>query len=522
MNTPRQYDLVLGGKDAIQTSLFQQQPHAFAAVLGFVPSIYQRDIFEWVQYGEGACVVSAVPGSGKTKTLISAERDYISKKNSVKFLSFNKHIAEELKKKVSKRARVSTIHSLGLSGIKAIYKGDCKLNQNKYKDILVDLLTEKKITLTKGQLKDIKALIVACQLTLIEPTPEKLKQIAIRYSILHLEGFYYDLAADIIKIVLERGLRVPEYTFNDMVWLPNKHEVEFKTFDFLCVDECQDLNPAQLGIVLRSFTENSKALFVGDEHQSIFGFAFAATNAIQQIIQKTNAIIKPLSICYRCPISHIELANKVYPVIEPKANAIKGIVAYISVLELLNIVKVNDYVICRTYYPLFKLYYRIIGKGIPVKIKKKGTLEFLLQVLMAIRGIASDDDISYAALKTKVNYWLTIKRNEYAETAKHTKDMLPYYELQDRAQCILEIYLNSDCNLRQIEDVLTQMCTPTTEAVILSPIHGAKGLETETVFFLEPKLVPHPKATTEEQKIQERNLKFVALSRSTYALYFVE
>jgi superfamily I DNA/RNA helicase len=57
--------------------------------------------------------------------------------------------------------------------------------------------------------------------------------------------------------------------------------------------------------------------------------------------------------------------------------------------------------------------------------------------------------------------------------------------------------------------------------VTLSTVHKAKGLEAENVFILDVSKMPHPMAKTESQKIQELNLKYVALTRSKSYLGFV-
>ncbi|MDP8962605.1 MAG: DEAD/DEAH box helicase family protein, partial [Cyanobacteriota bacterium] len=104
---PRPGDMVLGTPhrstcpDPTNNS---PSPSPFDLVLGFTPSAYQKAIFEWLADGQGSCVVSAVPGSGKTTTLIKGAK-YIPKSlrspSAVRpaqshFLAFNKHIAQQL------------------------------------------------------------------------------------------------------------------------------------------------------------------------------------------------------------------------------------------------------------------------------------------------------------------------------------------------------------------------------------------------------------------------------------------
>lgn len=66
------------------------------------PSIYQEDVFEFIQYGYGNAVISAVAGSGKSSTLIMA-LDKIKPEKKVLFLAFNNSIVDELKQKIKEK-----------------------------------------------------------------------------------------------------------------------------------------------------------------------------------------------------------------------------------------------------------------------------------------------------------------------------------------------------------------------------------------------------------------------------------
>jgi DNA helicase-2/ATP-dependent DNA helicase PcrA len=55
---------------------------------------------------------------------------------------------------------------------------------------------------------------------------------------------------------------------------------------------------------------------------------------------------------------------------------------------------------------------------------------------------------------------------------------------------------------------------------IFSTIHKAKGLEAHEVYFLRPDLCPSPWARTREAQEQERNLRYVAVTRAQERLTF--
>src|SRR4028119_587099 len=143
---PKPGDMVLGTPHRPNHSnpTSTPSPRPGDLVLGFMPSTYQKAIFEWLAEGTGSCVVAAVPGSGKTTTLIKGA-NYIPNYLKSRFLAFNKHIAQELQGKLPRHIKSSTIHSLGLSSICRRYRGLPEINHRKYSQIVTGYLNEKKI-----------------------------------------------------------------------------------------------------------------------------------------------------------------------------------------------------------------------------------------------------------------------------------------------------------------------------------------------------------------------------------------
>ncbi len=85
----------------------------------YTPSQYQLDIFNFVQHGHGNAIIEAVPGAGKTYTLIQCLK-HIPTNAKVLVAAFNTDIVNELKSKIAEldvkpNVECRTIHSLGLS-----------------------------------------------------------------------------------------------------------------------------------------------------------------------------------------------------------------------------------------------------------------------------------------------------------------------------------------------------------------------------------------------------------------------
>lgn len=497
------------------------QPRPFDAVLGFMPSSYQKAIFEWLRSGEGSCVVSAVPGSGKTTTLVKGA-GYIPSSMRSRFLAFNKHIAEELNTRLPKHIKASTIHSLGLASLCKVYRGMPEIHPRKYSQIARDYLTDQNIKnpYLRFEQQRLVELVKFTQLTLTDPTcQESLKKLCHHYG-LPTSGADWNFLQTAVVAVLTRGIEsaAQHISYEDMVWLPVQLDIPVANYDFLCVDEAQDLNKAQLELVLRAHNSGARGIYVGDENQAIMGFSASDNRSIANIIEKTNAIKLPLSICYRCPTSHIELANEIYDVIAPRSNAPKGTVSEIKSEEIPKLVRGGDLIICRCFYPLIPLYYDLLAAAIPARIKNKDLSSQLLSLLEQIVG-----NVPFAYNK---NEFTDILRKWYEQRKKEMENdqisTIVIVNLHDKIKTLNAIYSAKTCHDTQdLKAAIENLSIPTKNAVNLTTIHGSKGLEAERVFHLRPDLVPHHKATQDWEKEQEKNLQFVSLTRAKKDLFLV-
>ena len=98
-----------------------------------------------------------------------------------------------------------------------------------------------------------------------------------------------------------------------MIWLPLMLNLPLDQYDYVCVDEAQDLSPTQLALAIKAWNGTGTFIAVGDRHQSIYAFAGASSRSIDEIIEKINAVEMDLPICYRCPRLVVEEAANIYP-----------------------------------------------------------------------------------------------------------------------------------------------------------------------------------------------------------------
>ena len=96
------------------------------------PSKYQQAIFDWVRTGRGHALVNAVAGSGKTWTLVEASK--LLKTDRALFCAFNKHIQEELGRRLPRHVTVKTLHGIGYSALASVW-GKLRVNEDKVWDL---------------------------------------------------------------------------------------------------------------------------------------------------------------------------------------------------------------------------------------------------------------------------------------------------------------------------------------------------------------------------------------------------
>ena len=87
----------------------------------FVPSEQQKAYFNWIEVGEGSCIVEAVAGSGKTTTLIKGLEYMVG---SIFFGAYNKKICDEIRAKAPAKdgLDISTMHAAGLAAWRKVHK----------------------------------------------------------------------------------------------------------------------------------------------------------------------------------------------------------------------------------------------------------------------------------------------------------------------------------------------------------------------------------------------------------------
>ena len=485
-------------------------------------SRYQRTIFRWVTYGEGHAVVSAVPGSGKTTTCV-AVASLIG--DDALFLAFNKHVAETLRDRLPAGVRASTLHSLGFGALCRRLGGNLTKNDDKYRVIATQLLLRfgfpERDAVFDETRRSLLELAHFARVTLTDPR-------STRALVALADDFEVELSPGVMEmlpLLLDAGMqqasleRIIDY--DDMLWLPFMLNARPRMARFVIVDETQDLSSAQLELALSAVKPGGRMLLVGDEHQSIFGFAGAGSDTMQRIMARLDAAFLPLSISYRCPSSHVALAAEVYPGIEARTDAPEGSVERLDPDVLEMHVRHGDMVICRTTAPLISACFRLIRAGIAAKVRGR---DIGANLARTVTRISKRRGFRFENTQQHLEDWYEAAVEEAKTRLRDTPQRLALERegLRDRFK-VLEIIL-LEVRPVSFEAYITAILALFDDglpSVLLSTVHRAKGLEAERVFILRPELMPHPMASGPDALRQEFNCKYVALTRAKSALFFV-
>lgn len=516
----------------------------YKAKFGFVPSRFQLGIIDWVinQKGNGCC--NAVAGSGKSSTLrIVAKtlRELGLRPNEIKICVFGKDNSIDLIKKFGTiwKNSISTLHSAAFTlvtkELNVQRSEDINISKYKYERIAQSLDLIPKRGRKMGRLRqeeiigdddDFLKLIDLVRLNNEEPTAEVVEAIALHHEIDNVwkPTLVAQWIAYCLKIGEEMAISQKKLDFTDQIWLAVKWELHkqpwFKPYKFLLLDEAQDLNPLQLQLVLMLVGLTGRILAVGDPRQAIMGFAGADNQSYNNIVRLTRAVELPLSICYRCPRSHVALVKKIFPYIpiEAAPDAIEGIIHQIESKDIENLVKHGDIIISRKTAPLVSLCIRLISQGIKATVKGRDVGDFLKKELDQIAKLPG---YNFQFFNDAVAQYREIKLQQYfnLDNEEELKE-----RLADRLEAISTIYQSQPqaTSIESLKYYIDELFSDENSPVTLSTIHKYKGSEGERIIIHRAEDMPMTWRNQRDWQLeQEENLLYVALTRSKSELFIV-
>lgn len=290
---------------------------------------------EIVHSNEEALYVLASAGSGKTRILTERIRVLLQKtKRKVLALTFTTKAANEMNERlldvpdIQKRAFIGTFHGfcqnvlenhghlIGYKKMPHIFE-----EENDRLELIEQAIEKTPVFSSKYKMKNgrekkqyiYKALqfIGRVKRELLSEN-ELLEKANNDEHIVLLYRNYQDIlfnqnAIDFDDLIL--------LTYELFISYPKISALYRRTYEYICIDEAQDLNKAQYGLLLAlTEKENRKITMVGDPNQSIFAFNGSSPKfMVENFIEDFNAIRIDLKENFRSSKKILEIAEKIIP-----------------------------------------------------------------------------------------------------------------------------------------------------------------------------------------------------------------
>ena len=281
---------------------------------------------EAVNWGEGALMVLAGPGSGKTTVLtqriIRILNESIGERFRILALTFTKNAAKNMRQKIDaavsksrERVYLTHFHSFcvdvirqhgELEGIDTTFS-ILTIDEDR-QELLLEIINE---AIEKGlnfKKEDVKYLSVInsnlerCIIQKEAPIPNSDREKA--------TYLYYHYVKK-----MKTTARIDYAGLLYFTWLLLGRKQVFKhysiVYKYICVDEYQDTNLVQYRLLIRLLNEENPNIFVvADDDQIIYQWNGASPERLNEIVTKYKMKILQLPENYRCPTEVVNIANK--------------------------------------------------------------------------------------------------------------------------------------------------------------------------------------------------------------------
>ena len=475
----------------------------------------QQAVFEDAARGAGHTMVEAVAGSGKTTTLLEMLTHFTAGL-SVLFVAFNKAIIRELKERCTlPGVEITTLHALGFKAVARALNLRGDVVEAHKMDAIVDRVTGADKHYERREWANSVAKAVSLVKSYLARTDEQIADVIDAHGLCPPEReedrvpFIRDVRACInegIDSLYDAQGRVrpdAKIDFDDMIFLPAALDLPIPQYDRVCVDETQDLNAAQIALILKAVKSGGRITAVGDPRQAIYTFRGAGSDAFGDVQRALDAKILPLSVSYRCSRAVIREAQKWVPHIEAAPDAVDGSVTTVAESMLKRDAQPGDFVLSRANAPLLPLCLHFLKQGIPAAIQGRdvGTK------LSSVAKRAKTDDVD--AMLKYVDRWVGL---EVQRLARRKRDSSGVEDIGECLHALSEGETSVKAVLAKVERLFAD--GDSSARVTLSSTHKAKGMERDRVWLLRETYM-------KRQGQEEENLIYVAITRAQRDLFIV-
>lgn len=456
-------------------------------------------------------VVEALAGTGKTTTIVEALR-HTTEGESVLVAAFNKDIASELQSRnLPRGVEASTLHSYGLRNITRALGDRAEVDgfrvSNAAKQYIGAAWSQREARTATAKLVSRAKAQWWCEEWAGREGATRLDELADDAGIDIPKGTsraqVCAAAASILTDHAESNPHVIDY--DDMIWIPLVQGMSLRRYDWIFVDETQDLNPTQLEMILRAAGDTGRIVAIGDRHQAIYSFRGADRFAIPRMIATLDAKVLPLSVTYRCPKAVVAKAQEFVPALECREGAPEGIVRNCGMAALKAGAAPGDFVISRSNAPLVSLAFWWLARGVRASIRGRDIGAGLAAWIKASGATAVDGP---QGLRACVESWYN------AESKRLLAADRDIGAITDKADCLCALSEGCETAAQVLARVETLFTDDGTTGILLTSTHRAKGLEADRVWLLRDTYLKWPGQ-------EEENLLYVAITRAKRELVYV-
>ena len=351
------------------------------------------------------------------------------------------------------------------------------------------------------------------------PTEEQAMKVALKYGIEDCTNQKFPLenivalAVKSIPLCLEKS-KTKQISFEDMIFVPLVNGWVQPIAELVIGDEFQDFNPVQHAVFQKFY--GSRAGILGDDRQQIYGWRGAVNNGFDSMITALGAEVYPMTTTRRCAQKIVEYAKQWVPDFTAHESAPIGEVNSVSFGEMIKQAVPGNAILSRTNAPLMATCLNFIRNGIPSRIEGRDIASQLDGILKQVAD-TNDDIVNFL---NKLESWKLVRISKaQGWNAQATIDFV--CDQADTLKVLAES-VNSVSEMSGKINLLFEDSNGTEKpSVKCSTIHKAKGLEWEKVFILQNSF-SNRGGTTEEQKREEENIRYVAATRARHSLNLVQ
>lgn len=506
-----------------------------------------------VEHLRGPLRILAGAGTGKTRVITHriahGIREGSYTPNRVMALTFTAKAAGELRSRLRELGAPSvaarTFHATALAQINFFWPQLAKQEAPKVisakRELLVDAAQQYSLQITPQQLREIAALIEWRKVSLLSIDQAVNERIDL-LSFLKSDQLY-SLLSGYERLKDERNLM----DFEDVLLACAgmlEHEPHVlaqvrEQYRHFTVDEFQDVSPAQFHLLRLWLGHRTDIAVVGDPQQTIYEFAGASAKYLQRFDRYyPGAKLLELHHNYRSNDVVVQAAARVFSKNSKSAESAVTIHSYedesveaSEVAELIltktksNVPLSQMAVLYRNQSQAQLLRKELFQRGIPTVLLGQQKFFDIPEVQRAVRVLRANA----AAASLSSNYLDQLR--DVLRSLGYT-DQKPNHDAQSLSSWLyLDVFMKLaqgrlfSHNYREFTDRLMQLVAdnyePSLDAVTLSTIHAAKGLEWEQVWLisLNEGLLPSVFAKNEAEIAQEQRLLYVALTRAKTNVY---